>query len=334
VLLDAWITRSMEQYQRTCADDLVRAVEDLAPVLSIALHELVRQVMHHCTERGVVLKKIWETYVQLFNRVLKQMQTSLYDHRRRTGEVSSVLGSARDELEQVRRNHPDHMQKVISDLEAQFTKRQHEVEAELNEHEAENTRLKTDLRNHHGELEMWYPSFQLYQDSYIKGHIPQYMGPDGPKRRTKRTTTLRKTQSASHDTDDAKDDEDEDIPPEVAIAEDFKRLLAVLSPEKRRLIGKELAEVLMPALLSSEAVSKAPRKSNKKGTEKVLSDAESAANTALKTDVASQEERIRGLRDRIARLERIKEEQASHVPTSPKTTVRTTRFSDGDALGV
>lgn len=323
VLLDSWITRCMEQYTQAGAgrQDLVHAVEDLAPVLSIALHELVRQVMHHCPERGVVLKKIWETYVQLFSRVLKQMQVSLHDQRQRAGDVSQVLGGVRDDLDLVRRSHPEQMQKVISDLEAKFTQRQTEVERELKEHKEQNQRLKADLRRHHGELELWYPSFQLYQDSYIKSHIPQYVANRGPTSRRGRSRKLavassRKQTDASDDIDGGQvaEEEEEELPPEVAIAEDFKRLFAVISPEKRRLIGKELTEVLGPALLSSTTVAtnKGRRNSSSKAKEdKPVKDEEAAAIAVLKSEVSTQEDQIRNLRDTIAQLERVKERAAA-----------------------
>merc|ERR1719174_2436653 len=115
----------------TQREDLAQAVDELVPILSVALHEIVRQVTHYCVERGVVLEKIWRTYVELFDRVLKEMHTSLRVHKERTSEVQEVLRKAQTELEALRRSHPHQMQKVISDLEGRFTSRQKELESEL-----------------------------------------------------------------------------------------------------------------------------------------------------------------------------------------------------------
>merc|ERR1711865_794575 len=112
------------------------------------------------------------------------------------------------------------------------------VEEELHQCEEENLKLKSELRTHHTELELWYPSFPLYQDSYLKNHIPHFSGQTKDRM--------------------GKKNEDEEMPTEVAIAEDLKRLLAVLAPEKRQAIGKELAYVLKTASTASK-----PDKDNK-----------------------------------------------------------------------
>merc|ERR1711865_660584 len=101
------------------------------------------------------------------------------------------------------------------------------VEEELHQCEEENLKLKSELRTHRSELEMWYPSFPLYQDSYLKNHIPHFTGQEKNRRGSK--------------------SEEEEMPTEVAIAEDLKRLLAVLAPDKRQAIGKELTYVLKTA---------------------------------------------------------------------------------------
>merc|ERR1719401_3413587 len=127
VRLDAWITRSLEAYKKTTSggkEDLARAVEDLVPILSVALHEIVRQVTHHCTERGAVLEKIWRTYVELFDRVLHEMQAALSTEQTKTTEVHKVLLQTRTDLTGLKKSHPEQMQNVIADLEEQFTTRQ------------------------------------------------------------------------------------------------------------------------------------------------------------------------------------------------------------------
>merc|ERR1719171_2068451 len=176
IMLDAWITKSLEKYSDKVSEkeDLAAAVEELVPILSIALHEIVRQVIHYCAERGVVLEKIWRTYVELFDRVLREMKSSLKTHKEKTAEVQAVLNEACKSLDDLRSSHPVQMQKVIVDLEGKFTTRQKELEMELRARESENLVLTQELRDHHALLESWYPSFHLYQNSYIKGQIPQH----------------------------------------------------------------------------------------------------------------------------------------------------------------
>lgn len=357
VMLDAWITRALERQQETleslehgAKEDLAQSVEGLVPILSVALHEIVRQVMHHCAERGVALEKVWRTYVELFHRVLKQMQKSLQDQKQRTAEVQATLGQAREELHELRRSHPEHMHSVIADLEQGFTRRQHEYEDELVRREEENAQLKVDLRTHHRELELWYPGFGAYQDSYIKGHFPLRrrvsLVEQSPKSRLRRMRTAREnamsafgmgsTNEGARGHARSSDDEEkseEEIPPEVAIAEDFKRLLAVLAPEKRKAIGQDLSFIMDPNVSPSGRNDKDPRRGQTRGTNRSAKkggfgregsqeegfNASDWSNSSmslghkcskeeenveeLRAEVKQQEERIRALREQIFRLE-------------------------------
>mmetsp|Transcript_44188 Transcript_44188/g.140764 ORF Transcript_44188/g.140764 Transcript_44188/m.140764 type:complete len:416 (-) Transcript_44188:161-1408(-) len=304
-ILDKWITSSFASYaQRSATEDgkeidLIKTVEELVPVLSIGLHELVRQVTQHCLERGVVLEKIWRTYVELFDRVLRQMQESLRSQKQKTQEVQRVLQSAREDLQEVRRQHPKDMHRVISELEAKFTRHQQDSEDALNAADARNKELKEQLRKQHKELELWYPGFHFYQDSYIRNHIPNQTRATLAKRAN--ITTMQEKAESLGTSSEA---ENEDIPTEVAIAEDFKRLLAVLAPDKRRTIGKELAVVLegpsKAARSAVAAITGAPRLS---AEVQEVAEEDTEALEQLKAEVNQQEERIAELRAEIARFE-------------------------------
>eukprot|EP00747_Dinoflagellata_sp_TGD_P163379 gnl/TRDRNA2_/TRDRNA2_182004_c0_seq1.p1 gnl/TRDRNA2_/TRDRNA2_182004_c0~~gnl/TRDRNA2_/TRDRNA2_182004_c0_seq1.p1 ORF type:complete len:525 (+),score=126.63 gnl/TRDRNA2_/TRDRNA2_182004_c0_seq1:63-1637(+) len=336
ILLDAWITRALEQHQQTGDDkgeDLVNAVENLVPILSVALHEIVRQIGHYCVERGVVLEKIWKTYVELFHRVLKEMQISLGMHKQKTAEVQQVLSAAREDLSRLRKSHPEQMQRVIAELEGEFTARQKEVEEDLKRKEQENEELKNELRQHHSALEIWYPSFSLYQNSYIKASIPQYTSSErGPRKSVvgNRATIVNLAgtrgslssahlsgsvaelptealQEASKEKDGMTPRKAASTSPEVAIAEDFKRLLAVLAPEKRKTIGRELSNVLTSSSsisggIDPKAKKRTTRRSSKEGEGGAGSE-EALALATLQSKVSAQEERIRELREQILDLE-------------------------------
>lgn len=339
VLLDAWITRSLERYQQTSAcaakEDLARAVEDLVPILSVALHEIVRQVTHHCIERGVGLEKIWRTYVELFDRVLSQMQDALLAQKSKALEAQNVLAGAREELQGLRKSHPEQMHRVIAELEEKFSTRQQEFEDALKQAEEDNIRLKQELRTHHRELEMWYPSFGLYRESYIKNHIPQFtryaklptnktadnnsqnpssgaLNPTVPEFRGRRPSAASPRHSMLVDPSQVaqlQEGAEPEFEPEVAIAEDFKRLLAVLAPEKRKGIGKELSFIMDPPKerSSSGANKQQSRRytgnNESDGAESRGSQNEQQVVESLKTEVRQQEERIRELREEISTLE-------------------------------
>jgi hypothetical protein len=184
VMLDAWITKALEHHGANTkvqhgakapsgSHELAKAVENLVPILSTALHEMVRQVTHHCPERGVALEKIWKTYVELFDRVLHQLQAALFHQKQRTTETSEIVQARKRDLRKLRRDHPQNLRHLIEDLEHKFTTRHKSAEDELVQAETENSRLKEELKAHQKELEIWYPGFPMYEDSYVKKLVPQ-----------------------------------------------------------------------------------------------------------------------------------------------------------------
>lgn len=287
IMLDAWITKSLERYSERVSekDDLAQAVEELVPILSVALHEIVRQVIHYCAERGVVLEKIWRTYVELFDRVLREMKSSLKTHKEKTAEVQTVLNEACKNLDDLRSSHPVQMQKVIVDLEGKFTSRQKELELELRARESENLVLTQELRDHHQLLECWYPSFHLYQNSYIKGQIPQHQA-------DRAAASNRASAAPNRRVSLTLQNQKEELTPEVAMAEDFKRLLSALAPDKRKTIGKELA-----SLLSASSAK------NGRGTQRKEGPDDEAKVQQLLSEISDQDEYIRELEAEMAKLE-------------------------------
>lgn len=110
------------------------------------------------------------------------------------------------------------------------------------------------------------------------------------------------------------------MPAEVAIAEDFKRLLAVLAPDKRKLIGTDIGPVMQ--VTGKENKKRGRRRDEveeeKKTTENV---------DRLHAEVQEHETYITQLKEEIAALEAqqggaIQEEPpvipASEKPNSPK----------------
>ncbi|CAE8641517.1 unnamed protein product, partial [Polarella glacialis] len=110
-VLDQWVSTSFANYaQRSFVaskdanseEDLTRAVEELVPILSIGLNEIVRQVSQHCLERGLVLEKIWRTYVELFERALADARATLKRQKERTSKLEAELVRIQNELEELK----------------------------------------------------------------------------------------------------------------------------------------------------------------------------------------------------------------------------------------
>jgi hypothetical protein len=237
-----------------------------------------------------VLEKIWRTYVELFDRVLREMKSSLKTHKEKTADVQAVLNEACKSLDDLRSSHPVQMQKVIVDLEGKFTARQKELELELRARESENLVLTQELRDHHQLLECWYPSFHLYQNSYIKGQIPQHQvdrqGGQSQILNNRQQPNINRRVSLTLQ------NQKEDLTPEVAMAEDFKRLLSALAPDKRKTIGKELA-----GLLSASSAKQGHSPKRKEGPD------DEAKVQQLLSEISDQEEYIRELEAEVAKFE-------------------------------
>lgn len=219
IMLDAWITKSLQAYEnnRKGTEDITQAVQDLVPILSVAVHEVLRQVAHQCAERGKVLGKVWCTYVELFNRVLNQMRESLRVERSATKKKQQELSSRRGDIEALRKAHPREIRDTIASLEETFTKQQTNTRIELVAAKKKNEYLKQEIRKLQKEVDVWYPSFPLYKDVYIK---------NAARRLGRCSVKL------------------EEMTPEVAIVEELKRLLTILPSEKRMLVGRELYDLL------------------------------------------------------------------------------------------
>mmetsp|Transcript_94182 Transcript_94182/g.215453 ORF Transcript_94182/g.215453 Transcript_94182/m.215453 type:complete len:359 (-) Transcript_94182:95-1171(-) len=220
VILDEWITFALQSFaaKTQTKEELSEAVEELVPVLSIGLHEVVRQVTHHCVERGVVLEKIWRTYVELFDRVLHDLRSSLKLYKERTKKVSAKLEKSKSQLAAMKQKHPEQLAKLTTTLEVKFSQRQRELEDQLQFRESENYALKAHRQAQDKDIQMWFPEFETYSDSPLK---QQLLSRDQPIPLNENGT-----------------------PAEVAIGADFKRLLAAMSEKQRQHVGFFVSSLL------------------------------------------------------------------------------------------
>lgn len=86
------------------------------PILSIGLNEVVRQVSQHCIERGVVLEKIWRTYVELFEESLAEAREALRRQKEKTSKCEAELQRIRDEATELKAKHPAQLEKLKQTL--------------------------------------------------------------------------------------------------------------------------------------------------------------------------------------------------------------------------
>lgn len=221
VVLDRWVTTMLSRYASKMANlqseenNLSQVVDELIPILSIALHEVVRQVTQYCLERGVVLEKIWRTYVELFERALSETRSMLRFHKGRTMKVQTEQDRISGELRAVQQRHPEQASKLSKTLLNKFSQRQDELEAQLREVRHENKVLKTHLTEHTNSVQSWFPLYNFYKKSPYRA-ILQSTGATLPV----------------------------STGPESRIAADFKRILTAMPEDGRRRVGFFISSLL------------------------------------------------------------------------------------------
>lgn len=220
-VLDRWITESFINYAQRISEgqgeeeDLIKTVEDLVPILSIGLHELVRQVTQHCLERGVVLEKIWKTYVELFERALNETRALLRRSKQKTARVEAELERTRSELAQLQEKNPEQIKKILSTFEAKFMRRQTELKEQLRTITKENQVLQEHLQQQQSTQSAWFPLFDKYKES-----------------RYKRLLSSARTQPVTG------------LSAEARMCADFKRILVAMPPEGQRHVGFFISSLL------------------------------------------------------------------------------------------
>lgn len=220
-VLNRWVTGVLDRYaERMAAGEeettaLSQRVDELVPLLSIALHELVRQVNQHCMERGVVLEKIWRTYVELFDRALAETRTLLRFHKARTSRVNDALQNTDGDLRQLQQKFPDQVAKLSRTLSVKFVQRQEDLEATLKKLRHENQIMAQLIRTHTDSTRSWFPLLDKYKNSVFKQALK------GIPAALPATTT-----------------------PESRLAADFKRILLAMPVEARRRVGFFISSLL------------------------------------------------------------------------------------------
>lgn len=221
-MLDRWVSDSLCSYaerasckEKAGEEDLSMAVEELVPILSIGLHEVVRQVMQHCIERGVVLEKIWRTYVELFERSLGETRAALQKHKDRTTKVEADLASTEEELRVMQTKHPEQLRKLSTTLSRKFGQRQDELQEQLENLLGENRLLQEHLDGQAASLKAWFPNFDTYRNcSYRRSMWNKPKVPPNTKA------------------------------PEAALTADYMRILNAMPPDSCRRVGFFVSSLL------------------------------------------------------------------------------------------
>lgn len=74
-------------------------------VLDMAHAELVRQVAHHCHERGVLMMQMWQASRDLYESILREQQSVMVGLHRRVLDAAHHTQQVQAQMEEVQRAH-------------------------------------------------------------------------------------------------------------------------------------------------------------------------------------------------------------------------------------
>lgn len=198
--------------QSDTQDDLAHAVELLIPILSIALHEVVRQLTHHCLERSVVLEKVWRIHNDLFAKALTELRVSLREHRQGGAQTEASVQQSKREFEEAEEENPAQIKKVTTALTTKFERKMREINEQLQVYEDENDELANQRKEQLESRSLWFPGFDSYNGSCVQDTMA--FVPALPPSKT----------------------------PEAGLVADFLRVLHALDPVRRRRVGISISE--------------------------------------------------------------------------------------------
>jgi hypothetical protein len=147
-LLNEWLDKMLNEYVfskgniRKDADNRKEALYHAKLILSICLRDLIRQVSVMCLERGVLIEKVLNNYINIFET---ETRGNMYDlDELQTKHLTDILKMKADTAH----NNNLAAQSKEADSEDQFTKynKISELEGELEEANAEIKRLKDEIR--------------------------------------------------------------------------------------------------------------------------------------------------------------------------------------------
>lgn len=231
VLLDQWVSKALRCYaQRSEAsasgeEDLARAVEELIPLLSIGLHETVRQVGQHCLDRAVVLEKIWRTYVDLFEAALAETRAALKRHKEKTAQLEEALEQTRQELAALQELHPRQIAKLSKTISGKHIQREEHLGHKMGFLRQDNEQMQKQLDEQQELMDRWFPNFSLYKNSILRRDL---RGANAHIQAALQAATMVNQYPT----------------PEAYLCIDIKRILLVMQPQSRKRVGYYIASLL------------------------------------------------------------------------------------------
>ena len=135
----------------------------------IGFREVVRQVSVQCTDRGMLLDKIWKAMSGLLDFVVKEMQDTIIACEGRMADLNLRASRHEADIMQMKERHKNEVKVLTQSIGHKWGKRVEVLKQALlvKEKDLQTYSKSVSL------LEQWFPSFENYADTVLKNLLPE-----------------------------------------------------------------------------------------------------------------------------------------------------------------
>ncbi|GMI30458.1 hypothetical protein TeGR_g15240 [Tetraparma gracilis] len=171
-LLDKWLTDSLAGLgvlEEMSVQSRSATVREQLNVLMIGFRELVRQVSTQCTQRGMLLDKIWKAMSSLLDFVVGEMQSTIVGCEQRMNDLNLRAGRHESDMLDMKSRHDSEIKVLTQSIGHKWGKRVETLKQALleKEYELQNNLETVTL------LQRWFPSFLNYAGTVMNDMLPR-----------------------------------------------------------------------------------------------------------------------------------------------------------------
>lgn len=125
-LLDKWLTDSLAGLgvlEEMSVQSRSATVREQLNVLMIGFRELVRQVSTQCTQRGMLLDKIWKAMSSLLDFVVGEMQSTIVGCEQRMNDLNLRAGRHESDMLDMKSRHDSEIKVLTQSIGHKWGKR-------------------------------------------------------------------------------------------------------------------------------------------------------------------------------------------------------------------
>ena len=143
IVLSNWLNTMLEKIYNEETIKTDKIFEDIQLIYTACLQEIIRQVKVQCGERGQLLEKIWEAYIDLFDRVMREntrAKTELEnEYLDEIGEINKMYLKRQDQMNK----EMESLREEKDELHLNWEKKKEELVYLKKKYEKQDSQLKS-----------------------------------------------------------------------------------------------------------------------------------------------------------------------------------------------